>query len=766
MSRRNVALALAAVSAAVLAVMRPDLIFLVNTPTGGDMGAHVLGPALLREQLLETGKVLGWSNAWFAGFPLFYFYFPLPSLVIVFLDIFLPYGVAFKIVTAAGIVATPSAAYSFVKSLGYRTETALIGGTTGGMLVFAESFTIYGGNIASTLAGEFSFAWSVALGLFYLSALERSRANPRLVPLASLLLGLAALSHVIPTFVMVVASFAMLIRRSGGFRNTVITWLWGFAISGFWAVPLVARIGLTADMGWSPLSKWDEVLPTELWFLVPFALVGLVLSLRRRVFVLPVVLMGAVPVVYFWLSYALDEIFPDVIGSGPWKLWNGRLLPFWYLALLILAGLGVGQLWERFSNRLPVRSSLLLPASLVGVLVLLGGVIGWTLGRANWQAAMAVGAGLVIFGVLSTFSDRLRFDTKQTGALALSALIVIAIAASISFVSGWARWNYTGYEGKDSFPEYSAFMDEVDKLPDGRLHWEANADLGQYGTTMALMLIPYWSEGHTSMEGLYFESSLSTPFSFVNASEMSFKPSNPIPGLPYHTFDFERGVEHLAFFGVDYYVAFTEEANDEAFAVGLEQAAVSEPFGIYEIPDAEMISIGSFEPLVLEEPEQEFLAHFVPLPEREDDQFTSFSAFSLAWYDDLDNLGTYVVDAGDPSWRRIDSLSDLQYAVPNGITGEVSDIEITDRRISFRTTAIGAPHLIKISYFPNWEATGADGPYLAAPSLLLVVPTSEDVVLEFKNTWVETTGNAASAVGIVALLVGWWTIRRRKAAAA
>ena len=71
-------------------VMNPWLIFTANTPTGGDMGAHVFGPAYLRDNLLSEGRILGWSNDWFAGFPAFYFYFPLPSLVIVAFDLALP----------------------------------------------------------------------------------------------------------------------------------------------------------------------------------------------------------------------------------------------------------------------------------------------------------------------------------------------------------------------------------------------------------------------------------------------------------------------------------------------------------------------------------------------------------------------------------------------------------------------------------------------------------------------------------------------------
>ena len=76
----------------------------------------------------------------------------------------------------------------------------------------------------------------------------------------------------------------------------------------------------------------------------------------------------------------------------------------------------------------------------------------------------------------------------------------------MTFVDGWAKWNYAGYENKEKWPEYEALMAEIDTLPEGRVHWEAaNKELGVYGTPMSPMLIPYWTEGsHPSMEGLFF----------------------------------------------------------------------------------------------------------------------------------------------------------------------------------------------------------------------------------------------------------------------
>src|SRR6478609_2865657 len=79
--------------------LQPRLLFLDTTTAGGDTGAHVWFPAYLRDHLLPHFRLAGWSPDYYAGFPAGQFYFPLPALLTVFFDIFLPYNVAFKLVT-------------------------------------------------------------------------------------------------------------------------------------------------------------------------------------------------------------------------------------------------------------------------------------------------------------------------------------------------------------------------------------------------------------------------------------------------------------------------------------------------------------------------------------------------------------------------------------------------------------------------------------------------------------------------------------------
>jgi len=762
------ALIVAGTSLVILAVMSPWLILTATTPTGGDTGAHVFGPAYLRDTLLPAGRVMGWSNDWFAGFPAFYFYFPLPSLTIVALDLVLPYGVAFKVVTVLGLLALPPAVYFHTRAMNLGRTHALIAAGSGAVFAFLESYSIYGGNIASSLAGEFSYSWSFSLSLVYLGLLMKAvRDDRKHIKWAAAALAATALSHVLTTIVAVFASLFVLGWRRG-LRRAVAVWLWGFALAAFWALPLLVRIGLTSDMAWTPLSKWDEIVPVEMWLLLPVAVPAAVWALRRTSRAAPIIAASLLPLIYFPLPNLLPALFPGAFSGERWKLWNGRLLPYWYFGVTLFAAIGLGAAVAWISRRLPSRT----PRGWVTGVVALAFAVAAGLVRdsaefPSWAWALVAGAGLAAVGMTRLIGGLVDTRSFLTGTAA--AVVVLGAAAGVTFVDGWSKWNYEGYEAKAPWPEYLALMEEIDSLPDGRVMWESNSELNKYGTPMAPMLIPYWTEGsHQSMEGLYFESSLTTPFHFINHSEMSHKPSNPVPGLRYHTFDMARGLKHMDVYGVDYYVSFTSEAADKAKGMdGFELLAVAEPFHIFKLPDTAKVAPATHLPAVYDAPERSLLGAATgaagPVSSK-GEPLPSFHDMALDWYEDIDEMHRLVAAGGPEEWPRIEKLSerpDVRLDVP---AGAVSDIVIDDHRISFTTRAVGIPHVVKVSYFPNWTATGADGPWRATPSLMVVVPVEEDVVIEFGDTWAETGGKALTLVGALALAGSAAAARRGRGA--
>lgn len=746
-------------------VMNPWLIFTANTPTGGDMGAHVFGPAYLRDNLLSEGRILGWSNDWFAGFPAFYFYFPLPSLVIVAFDLALPYGVAFKLVTVLGLLALPPAIYFHTRAMKLNRHVALIAAGAGVVFAFLESFSIYGGNVASTLAGEFSYSWSFALSLVYLGLLMKAvRDDRRYAKWAALALALTALSHVLTTIVVIFASLFVLAWKKA-FWRTLVVWFWGFAIAAFWALPLLARIGLTSDMAWTPLSRWEEIFPVELWLLLPIAIPGAIWALRKSSRAAPMIGATLLPVIYYPLPTVLPDIFPDMFGDQRWKLWNGRLLPYWYFGVAFFAAIGFGAAVVWMSRRLPSQVSKLWASLVFGVaFAVAAGLMAdstefppWA-----WGVVTAVGIGVVAASLMAPA----MVDTRNFLTTTAVAIVVLGASAGVTFIDGWSRWNYEGYEAKESWPEYESLMVELDRLPDGRVMWENNSGLNKYGTPMSPMLIPYWTEGsQKSMEGLYFESSLTTPFHFINHSEMSFKSSNPIPGLKYHVFDMERGLKHMDVYGVDYYVSFTPEAAEKALGIDeFELVTTTEPFQVFRLPDTQLVEAATHLPAVYEVPDRSLFRSLTgsgSVTGRDGEPLPSFHDMALEWYEDIDEMDRWIVADGPAEWPRIESIGerpDTEIDVPEN---PVSNIVLEDHRISFTTKAVGVPHVVKVSYFPNWKATGADGPWRATPSLMVVVPTGNDVVIEFQDTWAESSGQILTVVGIVGLIVGGFVAWRR-----
>ena len=666
-------------------------LLLANTPTGGDTGAHVLLPRVLQDSLLPSGRILGWSSAWYTGFPVLYFYFPLPALGTLLLNVVMPYGVAFKITSILGLLALPSAGYALARSMRFSRVVAGFAGFAAGMFVFMESFSIFGANIKSTLAGEFSFSWSFALSLFYLAVVIRdTRLGRGFTPLAGVLLGLTAMSHIVTTIVVVVASISLLAKRDGP-RVVLPSWVLGFAITAFWALPLAFRTlqGLTTDMGWAPVEGLlgegsspgivSTPVPDEFVPILVLAVIGIAWTLIRREDVAVLLTATVIPL--------LGYVFLPQLGVT--KLYNARLLPYWYLGMFLFAGIAIGLAVTRLARVFPQRSQNLVIISSLALLML-----------AN-----------------------------------VSAL-------GVQDVPGWVNWNFRGYEGKADYPEYRALLETVDELPDGRIMWETNADQNKYGTPMALMLLPYFSPGHDTMEGVFFESSITTPFHFLTASEVARSPSNAVRGLKYRGLDFPRGIEHMSLLGVDQYISFTEESAEAAEAAGLEVIATPAPWTIFDLPDTSLVEPLAFEPVVYAGEE-------------------AFLEMSLAWFDDIEGMDRIVAEDGLASWSEVTVIED-RYSESSAYTvsgTEVTDIVVEDHQISFTTTAIGVPHLVKVSYFPNWEAEGAAGPFRATPSLMVVVPTEAEVKLTFGVTSVEKVGRILTVAGL--LVIGAWFVWRR-----
>ena len=145
-----------------LSQLHPSLLLTNTATTGGDTGAHIAMPKFM-ESLLSHGRLTGWDPGWYDGFPLYTFYFTLPDLFIAVAGWIAPYDIAFKFGTVLGSVLLPICAWACGRFFRLRPPFPALLAAASLPFLFDYTFTIYGGNLFSTLAGEYAFSFSLSL---------------------------------------------------------------------------------------------------------------------------------------------------------------------------------------------------------------------------------------------------------------------------------------------------------------------------------------------------------------------------------------------------------------------------------------------------------------------------------------------------------------------------------------------------------------------------------------------------------------------------
>src|SRR6185369_8934250 len=108
----------------------------------------------------------------YCGYPLFQFYFPLPFLVISGLSLLMPFQVAFKIGTVLGSFLLPVTSYLSLRLMGVPFPGPALAAVAPLCFLFMEANSMWGGNIPSTLAGEFALSLGLALTVLFFGTLQ------------------------------------------------------------------------------------------------------------------------------------------------------------------------------------------------------------------------------------------------------------------------------------------------------------------------------------------------------------------------------------------------------------------------------------------------------------------------------------------------------------------------------------------------------------------------------------------------------------------
>jgi hypothetical protein len=643
----------------------------------------------LRDYLLPNGKIVGWMPGNFAGYPIFLFYFPLAFLLIASLSLVVPFPVAFKLGTVAGTLGLPMASLAALRWIGCPFPIPALGAILTLPFLFNTGNSMWGGNIPSTLAGEFAHSLSLALLVLFVGALYRGLHTKRNVARCAILFALVGLAHG-QGLVIAAALGLYFLAVESDFRAALAYLMRVYAIGGlllgFWLVPLLAYISYTTGfiISWVFASIF-EIFPLVLWPTVAMAAAAVAWALRQR--------QGEKE----WLGWVHYLTFPVVFSALFYfvaprlNLVDVRFLAFAQSFLTLLAAVGLGRVLMR------------LPQSL----------------RA-WAPPVV-------------------------------AIMAIAwIVPQQSFIPDWIRWNYEGMENKPWWRYYSVVtsIGLAGGPQSPRVAYEHSPLHDQAGTIKAFEALPLFS-GRPTLEGVYLQASPSAPFIAYIQSELTETPSCPF--LPYRctTFDPTRALAHLELFNVKEVIAVSEKVKaDLASNPGYREEGEVGPYKLFEVRQ------GS--------------GHYVvPIPNRPAlVKDADWKRLAYDWFQKPDWLSVPLLflRRGEPTppetvpFRGLDE-GPVKQAFPSEC--QVRDA-LGNEEVRFETDCPGRPHLIKVSYHPKWFVEGADRVYLVSPAFMLVYPRARQVRLVFGNRWPDYVGRAATALGLLWLVIEAFVLPVRK----
>ncbi len=664
---------------------KPSLLFLDSTTTGGDTASHFYTAEYLKEYLLPHGKLSGWLPGNYAGMPLLQFYFSLPFLLMVLLSYAgIPLTIAFKLVSVLGIFGLPIAVFFMFRLMRFRFPAPVIAATASLLFLFHEANSMWGGNILSTLAGEFTYSISLALTMLFFGFLYRGISDGKYIVLNAILLFLIGTTHVYTLLLAVLCSAFFLVTKKNFKRSLIyLAKMHGlaFMLLAFFILPMLSKLGYTTayNLKWI-IYSWKEVLPTMLWPAAILALtqVGLFFfkGEEEKKITLYLVLPIVISALLFFFSAQLGVV--DI-----------RFIPFIQLFMVLLAADALGFVFKR------MKATYIIPVVIIIVTLF-------------WVGQHVANAG------------------------------------------HWIQWNYEGFESKATWPTYKAINEFVaGDYTQPRVVFEHSQSHNKFGSSRAFESLPLFS-GRSTLEGLYMQSSVSAPAVFFIQREISKEASCPFPNYNCGRIDVGKGIEHLELFNTNTIITVSEEIQSQLDNNSRAELAFSKgEYKVYNLDIEEgYVYVPPYEPVLLA----------TELPEK----------VSYLWFiKDIDVPVAFVDKARETDETdrkhfstviRDEFLSDVP-AVPVALPGQGCSIRETwmsQERFAFATNCIGLPHIVKMSYFPNWKAKGADSVYYVTPSFMLVYPDESEVLLYYGATGWDRFGALLTIIGIIVVIAALW----------
>ncbi|HET7291047.1 MAG TPA: 6-pyruvoyl-tetrahydropterin synthase-related protein [Vicinamibacteria bacterium] len=434
-----------------------------------------------------------------------------------------------------------------------------------------------------------------------------------------------------------------------------------------------------------------------------------------------------VPLLYAWgMTTPYDDPWIDagIVDVAP-----AYLLPMFALAALgLLANLGLA----RFAAGPDHRFLFLMHAGVMAAALAAAGP-GLGLIDVRFVPFAQLALCLAAAAALARFIELLA----APGLVALGLVLAAGLYAdrSSTLSRAWIEYNFTGLQAKELWPAWSRLTRVVaGGVAEPRVAVEYSAEHEKAGSIRMYETLPYFS-GRSTLEGVYNQASLQTHFVYYLASELGEASPNPFKKREYSGFDTDNAVRHLRLLGANEVVAVSAKLKEAlASRPDIDEVPAPAPYALFRLRQP----VRYVEPLAFE-------------PVRSSPAGWRDKAYR--WFSRKPQSDVHLVFTGDPRFRvaeRDEWLPPPAVPLEGGVEVE-ADVRPEEMRI--RTSRPGHPLLVKVSYHPRWRAEGADGPYLASPALMLIVPRQPEVRLTYASDASDRAGLALTLLGVLAGLI-------------
>ena len=715
---------------------QPGLWFNGLPPLGEAVGHWAMLDDIRR--VWQTGWWSGYSLDNFWGVPVPKFYFPLvPSLTAALgavtgdaFAIKFMFGLSAMLIPPSVVFAVRCAGGS--KRIAYTCGiAAMVWQTTWWWAYGGKLWSVYAGSYAATFSYSMFIVFTGLLILRYIPSTRNTKLSAKSGRLLSwdvwlgVLLAAIVLTHSIAGFWAATALVSALFF-SGSLRRNWLPFLFtaslGVCLSAWWTIPALLEEGFFnlefTPSGWNVLTEWilnsdriPNMFATSAAVLTAAIAVWYHLSYRNKK---PSKLSSAntehikghtegIPVKVCWYLVAVFIISPlvwwltfSVIPDSP--AWNQKLLGIWYLSVYLLAVWGISILAKR---------------------------------------VLQIGRTLTIW--------RLCVPT-----LIWAVLMVTAWSANSDLVLAIQYIQDTPLEDRRD----GGLLPDVNRLPPGRVLAEdvsflaARHPAEQHG----------WV--HTDANSVFYDSSYVTPFVtaiLYNLRSTDYSPPSKSRYLP------SQGRNRLWSDNTPDRVLGAQQAE----ALGLDYLALFSGANNMVLHNRGWRLVGQFGQgcgWVGYQTNRVCWTFWSPPSVDTSSLVTSLNAWEV-WESDK---GESFLSASLEQWSNDTHVWLIDHRVSENIKHETGtklrmlayDVSVSERDISFKVHKTGEPVLIRAGWSSGWDVVKGAGLITRAGPFMVVVPTSEEVILEYGPSFLEKLAATVSVAGVVMLLTAYYYHKR------